>query len=82
MIHCIRFADVAAHLARHGFEDLGEAGDAHVFENLARPGGLPEYCSIHRPNPRGLVTEMSVDEAFHEAGVPMPNPSFDTEWCD
>lgn len=82
MIHCIRFADVAAYLARLGFEDLGVAGEAHVLENLGRPGGLPEYCSIHVPNHRGMVTELSVDEAFHEAGVPMPRPTFDTEWCD
>lgn len=82
MIHCIRFVDVAAYLTSHGFVDLGEAGEAHVFENLNRPHGLPEYCTIHLPNHRGMVTEMSVDDAFHEARVPMPAPTFDTDWCD
>jgi hypothetical protein len=50
LIQCIRFADVAVQIARHGFEDLGEAGDAHVVENLARPG-LPR----HKATPESTV---------------------------
>ncbi|BCM81581.1 hypothetical protein [Methylobacterium indicum] len=80
MIHCIRFADVAAYLARLGFAHLGVAGEAHVFEHPNRPGELPPFCSIHMPNHRGMVTELSVNDSFYAAEIPVPD--FDLEWCD
>jgi hypothetical protein len=80
LIACVRYKDVEEILRKEGFLFVGGAEGHFLFGNRHRPGTKPQFCTLHRPNPRDTIAEISVIESFEAAEISIPK--WDVVWSD
>jgi hypothetical protein len=80
LIACVRYKDVVEILRKEGFLFVGSTEGHDLFENRNRPDAKPQFCTLHRPNPRDTIAELSVIESFEAAEIGIPR--WDVVWSD
>ena len=74
MIYCVAFRDVEAYLAALGYKPIDQTPNTVVFAR-----GL-DVLTVRKPNLRGGVPEILINDAFDAADI--PPPKWDLFWCD